>query len=539
MADVDAIVIGAGPNGLAAANRLVDAGWSTTVLEAADHVGGAVKSAEVTAPGFRNDLYSAFYPLAAVSPVISGLRLEEHGLRWSHAPLVVAHPTGDGRAVVLSRDREVTAASLDGYQRGDGDAWLAMLAEFERIREPLLDALFRPFPPGVPAARLARLLGTAGMLRFARFFTLPLRRWVDEEFGGAGAAALAAGNALHSDLGPESAGSALFGWLLCMLGQVVGFPVPVGGAGSLAEAMAGRATARGCRIECNAPVAAVIVRDGRAVAVRTEDGRELSAGKAVIAAVDAPQLFSSLVGADHLPARLIRDLERFQWDNATLKVDWALDTPIPWAVDECRGAGTLHLGGDLDALSRYSAHLALGEVPRSPYLVVGQMTTADPTRSPAGTESAWAYTHLPQRVRGDAGADGITGSWDEREIGAVVARVEEQMETNAPGFRGHIVARHVLGPWELQRGDRNLWRGAINGGSAAVHQQLFWRPIPGLGRPETPIQRLYLGSASAHPGGSVHGVCGANAATTALRDAGVFGPVRTALSRGLLGRVYR
>jgi phytoene dehydrogenase-like protein len=362
----DAIVVGAGPNGLAAANRLVDAGWTVTVLEAASTPGGAVKSAEVTAPGFCNDLFSAFYPLAAVSPIIQGLRLEDYGLRWTHAPTVVAHPMPDGRAVLLSRDRDVTAASVDQFHDGDGDAWLKTVSEFERIREPLLAALFRPFPPAMPAVGLLRKLGAAGLLRFARFATLPLRRWVDEEFGGPGAAALLGGNALHSDLGPEAAGSAVFGWLLSMLGQTVGFPVPVGGAGRLTDAMAARATSRGAVIVCDTAVEQILIRNGRTVGVRTADGLEIEASKAVIAAVDAPQLFGDLVGRDHLPDRLRRDLDHFQWDNATLKVDWALDAPIPWAIEACAQAGTLHLGGDLDALSRYAGHHALGEVPEVP-----------------------------------------------------------------------------------------------------------------------------------------------------------------------------
>jgi phytoene dehydrogenase-like protein len=535
----DAVVIGAGPNGLVAANRLADAGWSVVVVEAADRPGGAVKTADVTAPGFHNDLFSAFYPMAAVSPVIKALELEQYGLRWSHAPTVVAHPTGDGRVATLSRDRAITAASLDRYHPGDGDAWIGMLSEFERIRDPLIDVLFRPFVSTVAAARLARVLGAGGLLRFARFVTLPLRRWSEEEFGGAGAGALAAGNALHSDLGPESAGSAVFGWLLCMIGQVEGFPVPVGGAGALSDAMVARARSKGVDIVCGSAVTEVIVRQQHAAGVRTEDGAEIAADRAVIAAVDAPQLFGSLVAAQHLPTRFLQDLQRFQWDNATLKVDWALDAPIPWSLDDCVGAGTLHLGGDLDALSRYSSQLAVGEVPAEPYAVVGQMTTSDPTRSPPGTESAWAYTHLPQRVRGDAGPDGVTGCWDEREVEIVVGRLEQQMERHAPGFASRVVGRHVLGPWDLQRADRNLWHGAVNGGSAAIHQQLFFRPTPGLGRPETPVRGLYLGSASAHPGGAVHGGCGANAATTALRDSGVLGPLRAGVSQRLLAMLSR
>jgi phytoene dehydrogenase-like protein len=534
----DAVVVGAGPNGLVAANLLADAGWSVALVDGADSPGGAVKSAEVTAPGFVNDLFSAFYPLGFASPVIRDLHLEDHGLRWTHAPQVVAHPTDDGRVAVLSRDLDTTAESLAAYHPADGPAWRQLMGEFERIREPLLDALFRPFPPALPAVRLARVLGTGGLLRFARFATLPLRRWTEETFCGAGAPALVAGNALHTDLGPDSSGAAIFGWLLCMLGQSVGFPAPVGGAGALTDALVARARSRGVEISCGAPVTSIVVRGGRAVGVRIGDGWEIVAGRAVLAAVDAPQLFTELVAPEDLPPRLLADLRHFQWDNSTVKVDWALSSPIPWGTPGCADAGTVHLGGELDALGRYTAQLGLGEVPSLPYAVVGQMTTTDPSRSPAGTESAWAYTHVPQRIRSDAGEDGITGAWDEREVDAIVRRIEERMERSAPGFRGRIVARHVLGPWALQGGDRSLWKGALNGGTAAIHQQLFWRPIPGLGRAETPIRSLYLASSSAHPGGGVHGGCGAIAATTALRDTGVLGPIRRAVSRGLQRRIY-
>jgi phytoene dehydrogenase-like protein len=201
-------------------------------------------------------------------------------------------------------------------------------------------------------------------------------------------------------------------------------------------------------------------------------------------------------------------------------------------------AGTVHLGGDIDRLARYAAQLASGTVPDDPYLVVGQMTTSDASRSPAGTESAWAYTHLPQRVRGDAGDDALTGSWDDREVAAVVERVERQMEAYAPGFRRHIIARHVLGPRQLQAEDPSLGAGALNGGSAAIHQQLFWRPVPGLGRAETVVNNLYLASASAHPGGSVHGACGDIAALTALRHAGLLGPLRRSVAQATQRRIY-
>ncbi len=511
----DAVVIGAGPNGLVAANLLADAGWDVLVLEAADVPGGAVRSAAVTAPGFVSDLYSAFYPLAYVSPVISRLGLEDHGLRWLHAPLVLAHPTADGRCAVLSRNLTETAAALESWAAGDGDAWRRMYAAWTRIEPAFLQAIFAPFPPVRAGLALAGAIGPSDLLRFARFGLLPVRRYAEEEFAGGGGGLLLAGNTLHTDLGPESAGSAIYGWLLAMVGQSVGWPVPEGGAGRLTDALVSRLRSRGGRIECGAAVERVEVRRNRAVGVRTADGRSVGVRRAVLADIDAPRLYHSLVGSELLPARLLDDLRRFQWDNATVKVDWALSAPVPWTAEPAGRAGTVHVGGGMDELSAYAHELAVGLIPARPFVLFGQMTTADPSRSPAGTESAWGYTHVPQRARGDAGGE-LTGSWDDAETARFVDRLEARVEEFAPGFRARIVGRHVQSPADLERSDANLRAGALNGGTAAVHQQLVLRPTPGLGGPKTPIDGLYLASASAHPGGGVHGAPGANAALAAL-----------------------
>ena len=529
----DAIVIGAGPNGLVAANVLADAGWDVLVLEANDEVGGAVRSGELVEPGFTSDLFSAFYPLAVVSPAVRALRLEDHGLRWRRSALACAHPTpGGAHAAVATGDVDATAATCEAYAAGDGDAWRALYGRWEKVGGGLLAALLTPFPPVRASVRLAARLGPSGVLPFLRFGVLPVRRAGEEEFAGAGGPLLLAGNALHADFLPESTGSALFGWLLASLAQQVGFPVPEGGAGSLSGALARRLEARGGRIECGARVERVVIRRGRAAAVRTADGRELGAGRAVLADVAAPALFLELVGEEHLPAGLLAGLRRFEWDSGTVKVDWTLDGPIPWEAAPVGEAGTVHVGRDLDELSRHALSLAIGEVPDRPFLVLGQYSAIDPTRAPQGKEVAWAYTHVPQRVRGDAGGEGLTGAWDARESGAFADRMEAQVERFAPGFRDRIRARHVFDPPKLQAADGNLVGGALNGGTAQVHQQLVFRPASGLGRAETPIGGLYLASASAHPGGGVHGACGANAARAAM----VAAP---GLRRALAARLVR
>ncbi|MEV0599913.1 NAD(P)/FAD-dependent oxidoreductase [Streptomyces sp. NPDC050315] len=516
----DAVVIGAGPNGLVAANLLADAGWSVTVLEAQPEPGGAVRSDRGVHPDYISDIFSAFYPLAAASPVVRGLELYRYGLRWSHAPHVLAHPLTDGSCAVLARDRAVTAAGLEGFAAGDGEAWEHLCRIWDRLGDDIMRALFTPFPPVRATARLAARLRGAGGLRLARSLVLPVRRLGEEEFAGDGGRLLLAGNALHADLAPEAAGSGGYGWLLAMLGQAVGFPVPVGGSSALTTALVTRLTERGVAVRCGERVTEVVVRHGRAVGVRTAGGETVPADRAVLADVPAPDLYGELVGAGHLPARIFDDLRRFQWDFATFKVDWALDGPVPWTAPEAAGAGTVHLADGVDELTRFAAQIAMGLVPDRPFALFGQMTTADATRSPAGTESAWAYTHVPQTVKGDAGPDDLTGRWDPGEQEAMADRLEEQVERFASGFRGRVRARRILAPPTLQTMNGNLHGGALNGGTAGMHQQLIFRPLPGTGRPETPLPGLYLASASAHPGGGVHGAPGANAARAALRAGG-------------------
>ncbi|HEY5428038.1 MAG TPA: NAD(P)/FAD-dependent oxidoreductase [Solirubrobacteraceae bacterium] len=501
--NANAVVIGAGPNGLAAAIRLARAGIPVTVLEQGDRPGGAVRSEALTLPGFVHDTFSAVYPAAAASPVFAAMPLAAHGLEWIHPSVCMAHPLPDGTAVALCRGLEATGATLDRQHPGDGASWAAFVSPyldgFGAVRRVMLTG----FPPIAGALALLHQTGPGGTAGFARLLSGSVVALARRLFAADGSRAWLYGSAMHGDAAPGAAGSGISGFYLNLLGHAVGWPSPRGGAQQLIDALCGHLLSLGGTIRTGARVQRIIGRFGRVTGVAIAGGEELPA--AVVIADVMPDALVAMAG-DVLSWWYRRGLRRYVYGPATVKVDWALDRSIPWEALEARAAGTVHVGGTEGEMLHSLSAAATG-VPERPFLLVGQQSLADPSRAPEGKHTAWAYTHGPHGMDAELSSD------------RHVAAIEQQVERFAPGFRDRIIARHVLGPRDLEARDPNLVGGDVGGGSYRLRQAVF-RPLPTLTPYRTPLRGLFLGSAAAFPGGAVHGVPGDAAARAALRHLG-------------------
>lgn len=499
---MDAVVIGAGPNGLVAAAALARHGWKVLLLEAQSRPGGALWSLELTRPGFLHDVGAAFFPFADYSPAFRHLDLLGTGLRWANAPRESCHPAPDGSCATISRDPEQSARSFGE----DGPAWQRLARWMAQMGPRLAEALLAPLPALRQAWKLGPLhlarLGSAGLASTARFS----RRHFRTE----AAVRVVPGLALHVDLGPDDLAGAGLGLVLALLASSSGFRVPLGGARALAQALLQRFTEAGGELHLGQRVESLRVRQRRVQAVRTATGQEFPVHRAVLADVGPAALYSQLLrevpGLSWPRARA----RRFRYGWGTFKMDWALSQSVPWSVPEAHESAVIHAGDSLADLRRFTRQVRRGELPDHPYLVIGQQSLCDPTRAPAGYHTLWAYSRVPST---------IPGGWvNQRE--AFADRIEKRLEELAPGFRHCILARHLDSPEDLERFDENLVGGDLGGGSAWIDQQLFLRPLFPYFRYRTPIQGLYLCSASTHPGAGVHGACGLNAARQALLDAG-------------------
>ena len=465
----DAVVVGSGPNGLAAAVELARNGKRVAVLEGKSTIGGGARSAEITLPGFVHDLGSAIHPLGYASPFFRSLPLEEHGLEWVHPDAPLAHPLDGGEAAVLERSIEATAAGLGN------DA-----AAYRRLMEPISAdadriAGFFVGKPGLLRHPLA--LASSGVRSLGDAEGLANSVFEDEKAKG-----LFAGNAAHSFLPLDRSPSAMFGLLLGTLGHAFGWPFPRGGSQSLADALASYLESMGGEIYTDSQVGAV---------------EEVPKTRAVLFDVTPRQLLD--IAGEHFTEDFNNALKRYRYGPGVFKVDFALDGPIPWEAEGGKRAGTVHLGGTLEEIAAGESAVGRGEHPERPFILLAQQSLFDRTRAPEGKHTVWAYCHVPNG-----------SSFDMTE------RIEAQIERFAPGFGDRILDKRAAGTAELERWNPNLVGGDINGGYMDL-RQLFTRPMPRPNPYSTPARGLYICSSSTPPGGGVHGMSGYFAARVALR----------------------
>lgn len=498
---MDALVIGSGPNGLTAAATLARHGWDVLVLEAKQRPGGAVYSEELTLPGYLHDVGAAFFPFADDSPAFRSLDLVGAGLHWANARRESCHPAPDGTSASISRDIEETVRSFGV----DGPAWRG-LAEWQRgMGSRLAEALLAPLPALGPAWRL----GCRNILRLAVLGLRSTGGFARRYFQSEAARRVVPGLALHGDLGLDDFGGTGMGLVLALMAAGSGFRIPLGGAKAVTQALLRRLEEAGSKVRLGARVARILVRQGRAVGVVTEQGEEIAVRRAVLADVGPPALFLRMLGERETTWWLRSQIRRFRYAWGTFKMDWALSGQVPWLSDEAREAAVVHAGDSLADLDAFTRQVRAGQLPDNPYLVIGQQSLVDPCRAPSGAHTLWAYSHVPSS---------IDGGWQKHRE-SFADRIERRLEGLAPGFRQLIRARSIAAPSDLEAMDENLVGGDLGGGSTQFDHLLIFRPALPYFRYRTPVKGLYLCSASIHPGPGVHGACGFNAAHTALGEA--------------------
>ncbi|HEX9501360.1 MAG TPA: NAD(P)/FAD-dependent oxidoreductase [Thermoanaerobaculia bacterium] len=468
MTVVDAVIVGAGPNGLSAGIVLAQAGRSVLVLEGHETIGGGARTAELTLPGFHHDVCSAIHPMAVISPFFRSLPLD---VEWIEPRYAIAHPLDDGRAAVLERSLEATSTGLGRDARAYRDLFLPF------IGDKLFSEILRPM----------RLVPQHPIL-LARFGAYALRSAIGlgKRFHEESTRALLAGCGAHAIRPLESAGTGSFVLAFALSGHATGWPFPKGGSQRIVDALATRLRSLGGEIRTSAPVRSM---------------RDVPQCRVVIFDVTPKQL--AAIAPNELPAPYLRRLLRFEYGPGVFKVDWALDGPIPWRAADCAGAATVHVGGTMEEIARHEAEIWRDRNTERPFVLVAQQSLFDATRAPSGKHTAWGYCHVPN------------GSTDD-----MTERIEKQIERFAPGFRDRILARHTMNSPQLEKYNPNLVGGDVGGGAYTLLQTVA-RPFLKLNPYSTPNPRIFIGSSSTPPGGGVHGLCGYFAAQSVLKT-GLF-----------------
>lgn len=467
--DVDAVIVGSGPNGLAAAVTLLQTGLKVLIIEAKNSIGGGMRTQALTLPGYLHDVCSAIHPLAAGSSFFKGLMLEDHGLEWIYPTVAVAHPLDDGTAVFLTNSVSETAASLGQDKENYQKCMKPFFNQWNTLLTELLTFPFRPHHPLVLA-------------RFGFFAVQSAKGFVKRTFSGSRAKALFAGLAAHSMLPLESKFTTAIGLLLGLSGHKIGWPMPKGGSQKISGALERIIRSLGGIIQLNNPV---------------RNFSDLPASKVTIFDVTPRQLLN--ITGDKFSGNFRRQLEKFRYGSGIFKVDLALNSPIPWKAKVCFSAGTIHVGGTLEEICDAENQVWRKSHPEKPFVLLAQQSLFDPSRAPKGKHTAWAYCHVP------------SGS-----VFDMTDRIENQIERFAPGFKDCIIKRHKMTAKDFEDYNPNYIGGDINGG-VQNWRQFFTRPSIRINPYTTPDKKIFICSSSTPPGGGVHGMCGYNAAQTVLR----------------------
>ncbi len=470
-AGLDAVIVGSGPNGLAAAITLAQAGRKVRVIEGRDTIGGGMRTAELTLPGFHHDICSAIQPMALASPFFRKLPLDQYGLSWIQPGAPLAHPLDDGTAVMMERSVSATAENLSP----DGRSYRRLMDPFVKHWEDLLDDFLGPLPLPPKHPLLAA--------RFGMLALLPATTLAHRFFKGERARALFAGLAAHSIQPLENPVTAGFGMMMGILAHAVGWPIPRGGSQKIADALGSFLVSLGGEIVTGEWV-------------KSLEG--LPPARVELLDVTPRQLLE--IAGERLPEGYRDRLGKYRYGPGVFKIDWALSGPIPWKADGPNRAGTVHLGGTMEEIVDSEATIGRGGIPEKPFVLLAQSSLFDPSRAPAGKQTAWGYCHVPNGSTID-----------------MTDRIEAQIERFAPGFKDCILARSVKYPAGLQEYDPNYVGGDINGGIQDL-AQFFTRPVARWVPYSTPVQGLYICSSSTPPGGGVHGMCGYHAALAAIMD---------------------
>lgn len=512
MADYDAIVIGSGHNGLTSALCLAEAGWRVLVLERAAEIGGGMRSAEITLPGLKHDLFATNVGLFAASPVYRQFRdgFDDHGVRFLTSEFAFASAYPDARAARVYTDPDRMARELSRFAGRDLAGWRHAFAFFQRAAPKFLPLNFTAMPSMAMARRVGGIwCNPADAVRLSRVLWQTSRRLADGWFDSEEVKGLFTPWAFHADFGPDVHGGAMFSFVAAMSAHERGLFITEGGTGRIPAAFQALIEMRGGTVRTNSEISRIHVRNGAAVAVETAAGEEISAARAIVAGVTPRNLFGRLVRDDDIPPGFLRRIRRFRYGIGTFVVHLALARPLQWrAADDLSEFNTVHICGTAEDIANTYRQSLAGQIPARPLLIVSQTTQIDPSRAPTGRYIARIHSRsFPERILGDA-AGGIEGrDWDAVKQ-AVADRLVDLLAEHAPNVRDAMLARHVVSPLDLERENPNLIGGDCNSGSHHLDQNYFMRPILGWSRYDTPIDRLHMVGSFTWPGGGIHGAAG-------------------------------